>query len=118
MNIEEIREYCLAKKLVEESFPFDSDTLVFKVAGKMFLLTGIASSPLRFNVKCEPAKAIELREKYDFVQPGYHMSKVHWNTILCDGRASKKMLREWIDNSYDLIVGSLPKKIQAQIMED
>ena len=116
MNVEEIREYCLLKKEVTESFPFDSETLVFKVAGKMFLLTGLESNPVQFNVKCDPQKAIELREKYDFVQPGYHMSKVHWNTIICDGRASKKQVFSWIDDSYDLIVNSLPKKLKEKIL--
>ena len=110
MSAEEIREYCLLKKGVTEGFPFDAETLVFKVAGKMFLLIGLDSNPVQFNVKCEPQKAIDLREKYDFVQPGYHMSKVHWNTIICDGKASKKLIFNWIDDSYDLIVQSFPKK--------
>ncbi|MDP1803433.1 MAG: MmcQ/YjbR family DNA-binding protein [Bacteroidota bacterium] len=110
MSAEEIREYCILKKGVTESFPFDTETLVFKVAGKMFLLMSLDSNPLQFNVKCDPQKAIELREKYDFVQPGYHMSKQHWNTIVCDGRATKKHIFGWIDDSYDLIVQSLPKK--------
>jgi predicted DNA-binding protein (MmcQ/YjbR family) len=117
MNIEEIREYCLAKKQVDESFPFDNDTLVFKVAGKIFLLAGIASSPLQFNVKCDPAKAIELRENYACVLPGYHMNKAHWNTIICNGLASKKMIFGWIDDSYGLVVNSLPKKIRDEIQE-
>ncbi len=110
MSAEEIREYCILKKGVTEGFPFDAETLVFKVAGKMFLLMSLDSNPLQFNVKCDPPKAIELREKYDFVLPGYHMSKVHWNTIICEGRISKKLIFAWIDDSYDLIVQSLPKK--------
>ena len=110
MNSEEIREYCLQKKAVEESFPFDNSTLVFKVAGKMFLLMGLDSNPLQFNAKCEPDKAIELREKYSCVIPGYHMNKQHWNSIICDGTASKKLIFQWIDDSYDLIVASLTKK--------
>ena len=110
MNVEEIRDYCLAKKGVEESFPFDNETLVFKVGGKIFLLMGINANPIQFNVKCEPQKAIDLREKYSCVLPGYHMNKAHWNTIVCDGRATKKLVFEWIDHSYDLIIGSLPKK--------
>ncbi len=110
MNVEEIRDYCLAKKGVEESFPFDNETLVFKVGGKIFLLMGINANPIQFNVKCEPRKAIDLREKYSCVLPGYHMNKAHWNTIVCDGRATKKLVFEWIDHSYDLIIGSLPKK--------
>lgn len=115
MNLEELREYCLRKKGVEESFPFDNNTLVFKVMGKMFLLTGITSQPVQFNVKCDPGKAIELREKYDCVQPGYHMNKQHWNTVVCDGSASKKLLQQWIDDSYDLISASLPKKLRTEL---
>ena len=110
MNVEEIRDYCLAKKGVEERFPFDNETLVFKVGGKIFLLMGINANRIQFNVKCEPQKAIDLREKYSCVLPGYHMNKAHWNTIVCDGRATKKLVFEWIDHSYDLIIGSLPKK--------
>jgi predicted DNA-binding protein (MmcQ/YjbR family) len=110
MNVEEIRDYCLAKKRVEESFPFDNETLVFKAGGKIFLLMGINANPIQFNVKCEPQKAIDLREKYSCVLPGYHMNKAHWNTIVCDGRATKKLIFEWIDHSYDLIIRSLPKK--------
>jgi len=110
MSIEEIREYCLLKKGVEEGFPFDNETLVFKVAGKLFLLTGLNSKPVQFNVKCEPQKAIELREKYNYVLPGYHMNKQHWNTIVCEGNSSKKLIFSWIDDSYNLIVQSLPKK--------
>jgi predicted DNA-binding protein (MmcQ/YjbR family) len=110
MNIEELREHCISKKQVEESFPFGGDTLVFKVAGKIFLLLGIDASPLQFNAKCDPDKAITLREKYSSVKPGFHMNKTHWNTIVCDGSIPNKLLFEWIDHSYDLIVKSLPKK--------
>jgi predicted DNA-binding protein (MmcQ/YjbR family) len=113
MDIELLREYCLAKKGVEEGFPFDNETLVFKVMGKIFLLTGIASQPLQFNVKCNPEKAIELRETYSFVLPGYHMNKQHWNTVICDGTANQNLLKHWIDHSYELIVASLPKKTKA-----
>lgn len=116
MSIEEIREFCLLKKGVEESFPFDNETLVFKV-GKIFLLTGLNSNPIQFNVKCDPQKAIDLREKYDFVKPGYHMNKQHWNTIVCDGRATKKQIFEWIDHSYDLIVQSLTKKQREEFLK-
>lgn len=115
MNLEELREYCLRKKGVEESFPFDSNTLVFKVMGKMFLLTGLEYQPVQFNVKCDPDKALELREKYDCVQPGYHMNKQHWNTVICDGSVPSKLLRQWVDDSYGLIVASLPKKLRAEI---
>lgn len=115
MNAEEIRTYCLNKKGVEESFPFDNDTLVFKVGGKMFLLCGLENNPIRFNAKCEPQKAIELREKYSCVLPGYHMNKQHWNTIVCDGSIKKAILFGWIDESYELILNSLPKRKQEEI---
>ncbi len=115
MNIEELREYCIAKPYVEETFPFDEETLVFKVMGKAFLLTGISGHPLRFNVKCNPEYAIELREKYNYVLPGYHMNKQHWNTIVCEGSANKKLLKQWIDDSYQLIVDSLPKKMREEM---
>lgn len=115
MNVEEIREYCIKKKVVTESFPFGGDTLVFKVAGKMFLLVAIESSPLQFNAKCLPDKALELRETYSCVLPGYHMSKLHWNTIICDNSVSKKLIFNWIDDSYNLIVASLPKRLRGTI---
>jgi predicted DNA-binding protein (MmcQ/YjbR family) len=116
MNIEELRSYCLSKKGVEESLPFGSDTLVFKVMGKVFLLTGMGQ-PLQFNVKCDPGKAIELRDKFDCVQPGYHMNKKLWNTIHVDGSVSRKHLCEWIDDSYNLVVAKLTKVKQKQLME-
>ncbi|MES2565345.1 MAG: MmcQ/YjbR family DNA-binding protein [Bacteroidota bacterium] len=115
MHLDEIREYCLLKKGVEECTPFGNDTLVFKVMGKMFLLTGIDSDPTEFNVKCNPERAIELREKYTCVKPGYHMNKQHWNTIICDGSVSDKMVREWIDDSYELVVSSLSKKLKMDL---
>ncbi len=113
MNIETLREYCLSKKAVEESFPFGEDTLVFKVAGKIFLLAGLENNPLQFNAKCDPEKALELREQYDAVQPGYHMNKKHWNTVIADGSLSNALLKEMIDDSYKLIVNSLPKTVRG-----
>lgn len=115
MHLDELREYCITKKGTEEGFPFGGDTLVFKVMGKIFLLTGIDSSPVQFNAKCIPEKAIDLREKYSSVLPGYHMNKKHWNTIICDGSVSKKQLEEWIDDSYNLIVSSLTKKLKEEL---
>jgi predicted DNA-binding protein (MmcQ/YjbR family) len=103
MNIETIREYCLTKPGSEETLPFGPDTLVYKVGGKAFLLMGMNSDPLQFNVKCDPDKAIELREEHAAVLPGYHMNKKHWNTILVDGSISSRQLKEWIDWSYDLV---------------
>src|SRR4249920_2204412 len=99
MNIEELRNYCLSKKGVTESFPFGEDTLVFKVLDKAFALASI-SEPDSVNSKCDPEYAIELREQYDAVQPGYHMNKKHWNTVTVDGRLSQQLIREMIDDSY------------------
>jgi predicted DNA-binding protein (MmcQ/YjbR family) len=115
LNIEELRDYCLLKPGATEGFPFGEDTLVFKVGGKMFLLTGLSDGN-RFNVKCDPELAVELRERYTEVQPGYHMNKTMWNTVFMDGSLTRKQLCEMIDHSYDLIVKSLPKKIQAEII--
>jgi predicted DNA-binding protein (MmcQ/YjbR family) len=104
MNIEELREYCLEKPNSTESFPFDNETLVFKVNNKMFLLASIESQPLQFNVKCNPEQAIELREQYPMaVLPGYHMNKKHWNTIIINGDLSLVQLQQFIDQSYDLV---------------
>ncbi len=115
MNIEELREYCLSKKAVTEAFPFDDETLVFKVMDKLFLLTNI-NKELSMNLKCEPEKAIELREIYSSVLPGYHMNKIHWNTVLIDGSVSDKQLQEWIDHSYDEVVRKMTKKMQTDLL--
>ncbi len=115
MNIESLRYYCLSKNGVTESFPFGEDTLVFKVMEKIFLLASLDSSPLQFNVKCDPEKAVLLREKYDAVQPGYHMNKKHWNTIILDGTISNDRIKEMVDHSYDLVVQSLPKKLKDEL---
>ena len=115
MNIEQLRDYCLSKKDTGETLPFGPDTLVYKVAGKVFLLTGLNEEQLSFNVKCDPDKAVELREQFSCVLPGYHMNKKHWNTVVVDGSVSTKQLKEWIDHSYDLIVENLPKKIRDEL---
>ena len=115
MDIESLRNYCLSKPATEETLPFGPDTLVYKVGGKIFLICSMDAEPLQFNVKCDPEKAIELRERYECVQPGYHMNKKHWNTIVVDGTVSNSMLKEWIDDSYELIVDSLPAKTKAQL---
>ncbi|HTE01815.1 MAG TPA: MmcQ/YjbR family DNA-binding protein [Mucilaginibacter sp.] len=114
MNIEELRDYCLAKPGVTEGLPFGEDTLVFKVGEKLFLLTSISDSS-SFNVKCDPEWGIELRERYPEVRPGYHMNKKHWNTVQTDGSLTRKQLCDMIDHSYDLVLKSLPKTIQAEI---
>jgi predicted DNA-binding protein (MmcQ/YjbR family) len=103
MHIEDIRDHVLQKPSVTEGFPFGEDTLVFKVKEKIFLLASLESSPLQFNLKCDPAKAIELREEYpENILPGYHMNKKHWNTIIVDGSIPKKLLLQMIDDSYKL----------------
>lgn len=103
MNVEEIRDYAIAKPDAEEGFPFGESTLVFKVKGKIFLLLSLEAEPLQFNAKCDPERAMELREQYEAVLPGYHMNKKHWNTIIVDGTLSNKQLRELIDHSYELV---------------
>lgn len=103
MNIEELRTYALSKADVEECFPFGESTLVFKVKGKIFLLVSLYSQPLQFNAKCDPEKAVEWREQYDCVQPGYHMNKKHWNTVSIDGSIPNRLLTEMIDDSYSLV---------------
>jgi predicted DNA-binding protein (MmcQ/YjbR family) len=108
MNIEEIREYCLTKKQVTEGFPFGDTTLVFKVSGKIFAL--ISLDEVQMNLKCDPDLVIELRERYDFVIPGYHMNKKYWNTILLKGNLPDKLIREWIDLSYNLVAKKEKKK--------
>lgn len=108
MNIEDIRNYCNEKKAVTESFPFDEETLVFKVLDKMFLLTNL-NGELTINVKCLPEKAIELREHYPAINAGYHMNKKHWNTISIDGSLSDDFIKAQIDNSYNLIVEKFTK---------
>jgi predicted DNA-binding protein (MmcQ/YjbR family) len=103
MNVEEIRAHAIAKSDVEEGFPFGEETLVFKVGGKIFLLVRLTYQPLQFNAKCDPERAIELREQYDCILHGYHMNKKHWNSVIIDNTLTKKQLKELIDHSYDLV---------------
>lgn len=110
MNIEQLTEFCLSKKHVVESFPFGGDTLVFNVCGKAFALCGMDSSPLRVNLKCDPEWALELREKYEDISPGYHMNKKHWNTVVLEGDLELSFIKKLIDHSYDLVVRGLTKK--------
>jgi len=114
MNKESFREYCLHKKAVTESFPFDESTLVFKVGGKIFALTSLDSPEFNVNLKCDPAWAIELRETYTNITAGYHMSKKHWNTVLIDGSIRQELFKKLIDHSYDLVVKSLTKKARLE----
>lgn len=115
MNSEEIRDYCLLKKGVEESFPFDKETLVFKVGNKMFALMSLDRQPTSINLKADPDWSLELREEYSQIVPGYHMNKVHWNTVNVDGLKSD-LIKKLIDHSYDLIFASLTKKMREEIL--
>jgi predicted DNA-binding protein (MmcQ/YjbR family) len=103
MNIEILREYCISKNNVTENFPFSDDTLVFKTAGRIFALVNL-DGDLSINLKCDPSLAIELRERYSSVIPGYHMNKKHWNTVYIDGSIPDKEVFSWIDHSYDLVL--------------
>lgn len=109
MDIETFRDYCLAKKATSEDFPFGPETLVLKVGGKMFALTGLDSDEFTVNLKCDPDRAVELREQHAEIQPGYHMNKKHWNTVHFEGGLDQRLLRELIDHSYELVVASLRK---------
>ncbi len=115
MTLDSLRDYCLNKPGVTEELPFGPDALVFKVAGKMFALTSLGSERFSVNLKCDPETAQELRATYDAVLPGYHMNKVHWNTILLNGPLSDALVRGWIDDSYTLVVASLTKKQQTSL---
>ncbi|PWA11278.1 MmcQ/YjbR family DNA-binding protein [Flavobacterium laiguense] len=120
MNLEIYYEYCLSKKGVTEHFPFDEDTLVFKVGGKMFALSSLSQwekGEPSVNLKCDPDRAQELRAQYGDIKPGYHMSKIHWNTIGVNKDASDSLIKELIDHSYELVFKSLTKKIQSEIIE-
>lgn len=113
MNIEEFREYCILKKGVTEELPFGPDTLVYKVMGKMFALTPLESETFSVSLKCDPAKAVDLRDEFDYIVGAYHMNKTHWNAIngnVCPA----KQLKELTDHSYDLVVSSFPKKIKVE----
>ena len=112
MNVETIRNYCLQKPGTEESLPFGPDVVVFKVKGKSYLLLPLDTDDLRFNVKCDPDLAEELRAQYPCVLPGYHMNKKHWNTIIVDGSIPVSLIKEWIDHSYQLVESGIksPKK--------
>jgi predicted DNA-binding protein (MmcQ/YjbR family) len=110
MNSESFRAHCLGKPTATEGTPFGPDNIVFKVKGKMFALLAFEEVPPRANLKCDPDLALELRDRYEQVEPGYHMNKKHWNTIVLDGVIPDDEIRKMIDHSYDLVVASLPKK--------
>lgn len=116
MNIEEFRNYCLSKKGVTESFPFDEQTLVFKVMGKMFALSGLEHQPAKANLKCDPERSVQLRSEHDgLINPGYHMSKLHWNTVELEMNLPKILVLDLIDHSYDLVVKGLTKKLKEEL---
>jgi predicted DNA-binding protein (MmcQ/YjbR family) len=114
MNIEEFREYCISKKGVTEELPFGPDTLVYKVMGKMFALTPLESETFKIALKCNPARAIELRDEFDYIVGAYYMNKTHWNTIDCDF-APTKQLKDLTDHSFDLVVSGFPKKLKIEL---
>lgn len=116
MNVEEFREYCLLKKGVTEEFPFDNKTLVFKVMGKMFALCGLNRIPCQINLKCDPERAVQLREEYDGIIEGWHMSKVHWNTLFIES-LPPTLTRGLIDHSYSLVVSKFSKKLKSELDE-
>ncbi len=115
MHIEAFREYCLSKKGVTEELPFDAHTLVYKVMGKMFALTGLNRIPFSVNLKCDPDRALDLREVYPEIAPGYHMNKKHWNTVNFSETLATDLLQELIDHSYDLVVQGLTKKLKTAL---
>lgn len=117
MNTEILREYCIAKDGATESFPFGEETLVFKVGGKIFALLDIESRPTTINLKCDPERAVLLREEFSVVKPGYHMNKKHWNTVTVNSSIRSSDLQEWIDHSYDLVRKSLPKAVRDQLTQ-
>lgn len=115
MTLDDLLVYCTTKPAVEETLPFGPDTLVFKVAGKIFALTGLAEEDFRINLKCDPERAVRLRERYPEIKPGWHMNKTHWNTVgLENGELSDALVQELIDHSYDLVVKSLTKKARTE----
>ena len=114
MDANEILDYCLAKKGVEETFPFDKETLVMKVGGKMFLLMSLEKQPLSIAVKTDPEWSAELREKYPQITGAYHMNKTHWNSVMCQG-LKREFIMKLIDSSYELIFESLTKKKKVEV---
>lgn len=114
-NIDEVSDFCLKMPSVSYDFPFGEDTMVFRVMGKIFLLTSLSSSPLSINVKAIPEQALEWREKHDAIVPGFHMNKKHWNTVKLDGSLSNPLVQEIIRHSYDCVVKGLTKKLRAEL---
>ena len=115
MDAAELRRWCLAQAGATEGFPFTPEHSVFKVAGKMFALSALGRTPLEVSVKCEPDLAVGLRNGYDAIRPGYHLNKRHWNTITIDGSLPDQLVRDLIEDSYDLVVSALPKRTREQL---
>jgi len=116
MNLESFRDYCLEKPGATEGTPFGPDVVVFKVGGKMFALASLDEVPARVNLKCDPDLALELRDRYEQVRPGYHINKKHWNTVEIDSGVPEAELRNMIDHSYELVVQSLPKAMRGKLL--
>jgi len=114
MNIEEVRDYCLLKKGVMEDFPFGESTSVMRIGGKIFALMNLDGPP-SINLKCNPVRAVELREEYPSIRPGYHMNKNHWNTLILDGSLPKDLIISLLDHSYELVFNSLSEKLKKEI---
>ncbi|MEZ0486148.1 MmcQ/YjbR family DNA-binding protein [Fibrella aquatica] len=115
MTVDELRDYCLSKPATTESFPFDETTLVFKVSGKMFALSNLESRPMRVSLKCEPERAVELRDLHEAIQPAFHMNKKHWNTVTSDGSLRDTFIRQLVDHSYEQVVAGLPKAMRESL---
>lgn len=116
MHIEQFVEYCLQKAGVAESFPFDQDTLVLKVMGKMFAVCNIEKEPFQINLKCDPERALQLREEHEEITPGWHMNKKHWNTVVVgEGLLEQSLILELIDHSYELVAKGLTKKLKEEL---
>lgn len=115
MDIEALRSHCLSKQGVTEEFPFDEVTLVFKVLGKIFIISPLDEESFRFSFKCDPETALEIREKHACVAPAWHMNKTHWNSVEVDGSVADRELLSWVDHSYEQVVKGLPKKVRATL---
>jgi predicted DNA-binding protein (MmcQ/YjbR family) len=115
MDAEALRNWCLAQPGAIEDFPFGPETSVFKVGGKLFALSALERAPLEVSVKCEPDLAVALRDSYAAIRPGYHLNKRHWNTVTLDGSLEDRMVRDLVEDSYDLVVEGLPKRVREQL---
>ncbi len=115
MNAGELRDWCLGQAGAFEDFPFTAEHSVFKVAGKMFAISALDREPLEVSVKCEPELAVELRNSYPAIRPGYHLNKRHWNTITLDGSLPDQLVRDLIEDSYDLVVSALPRRVREEL---